>query len=479
MAEAQTLKSLFGDIFEDNKGDIQYHPFEPREFTPSVDPRYVFELADVRVLLMWSSQRTAYARNLMITGPSGSGKTQLVFQWAARTGRELFRYSCNERTDFSELLGTMIITDTGATAFQDGPLTLAMKRGGIFLLDEVNAARPGALIGLNGVLDGSESLMVPGSGELVRRHPDFRVAVSGNSMNRDDTASSFRGTQTMNAAFLDRFMAIEKTYLPQLVEAKALQTYLGDSLAAMGHGDEKVIPQGFVVKLVEFANEVREQFVKGEVEATISTRGLFAMNEIVAMQWPHLCRTGAEGVLQCAELAWFNKMAPSTRLGLRKAFEARSIGKELLQLKAQTSPTSASSSTGARKTRKARMFVNRDRLNTGDAAFWGYFVDGNDQAKDEFFNGMLTGVKTGLRFTGVRSGATYFSTDQEVKAKVRKGYFFVAEADLDVTMLQQTYDGLVQELSIRSNSDLPVHEMAWKELLQNQLVLATAFPLPA
>ncbi len=382
-----TLKSLFGDIFEGKVGDQIFVPRSPTEFTPTVDPDYVFELDDIKLLLMWDSQRVKFNKNVMITGPTGSGKTQLIFQFAARTGREVFRYSCHERTDFAELVGTLVIKSDGSTEFQAGPLMMAMKRGAIFLLDEVNAARPGTLIGMNGVLDGAESVTLPGASELVRRHPEFRVAMTGNSMSRDDTASAFRGTQSMNVAFMDRTFGIEKSYLQPLVEAKALQAYLEKTVAdPMLNPNGTKVPVGFTMKLVTFAGDVRQQFNRGECDITISTRGLYAFLEMLAMRWSKLEGSAAQDQLGfCAKAALLVKAPEPMRTALQKAFVATVASSVLFgaQVAQAVQPQTTVSAT------TVKFLLNPDRHRSGNMAFWGYERTLSGVGKT--FYGMATG----------------------------------------------------------------------------------------
>lgn len=335
-----TLGALFGDIFEGDAGMTPFMVRKRREFTPEVNPDYLFELDEVRLMLMWDSPRVVYNRNLMLTGSTGTGKTDLAFQFAARTGREIFRYSCHERTDFADLLGSLCINKDGSTGFQDGPLAMAMKRGAVFLLDEINAARPGALIGMNGVLDGAPSIMMP-DGSVLTRHPDFRVAMTGNAVNRDDTARAFRGTQSMNEAFLDRSFKIEKDYLPELRETKLLHDYLG-RMTADPYLNPKQLPvpvgaDGLAVALVKFANSIRDQFKAGTCDSTVSTRGLLSFCEMLAMRWSRLDEPEAamKDLHLCANSTLLGKATGVARLVMSKLFTDGVVEKVKFELPPQ------------------------------------------------------------------------------------------------------------------------------------------------
>lgn len=388
-----SLKSLFGDIFPASVGDTPFSVRPAMEFTPQVRDNYVFELDDIRLLLMWDSPRVSYNKNLLLTGPKGCGKSELVFQFAARTGREVLRYSCHERTEFADLLGGMSILPDGSTAFQDGPLTLAMRRGSIFMLDEVNAARPGTLIGLNGVLDGAESITLP-SGEVVKRHPEFRVAVTGNSLVRDESASAFRGTGAMNSAFLDRFFVIEKDYLPEHLESKLIITYLGAKLGdPMLNPNGIPVPADLPVQIVKFANSVREQFKKGQSEVSISTRGLLSFAEMIALRWTHVCNAPEDEVKFVASKTILGPVSGVLRATLLRLLVTEVIDGKRWHTALATHGGKAPENRAAPVTGnavKVTLHVNPNRQGSGNVTVWGY-IEGKTSHTP--FSGSLTGQK--------------------------------------------------------------------------------------
>lgn len=77
---------------------------------------------------------------LLIKGPTGCGKTRFVSYMAAKLGLPLYTVACHDDLTAADLVGRHLIGD-GATYWSDGPLTRAVREGGICYLDEVVEAR--------------------------------------------------------------------------------------------------------------------------------------------------------------------------------------------------------------------------------------------------------------------------------------------------------------------------------------------------
>ena len=73
---------------------------------------------------------------LLIKGPTGCGKTRFVSHMAARLKLPLYTVACHDDLTAADLVGRHLISDKG-TYWSDGPLTRAVREGGICYLDEV------------------------------------------------------------------------------------------------------------------------------------------------------------------------------------------------------------------------------------------------------------------------------------------------------------------------------------------------------
>jgi nitric oxide reductase NorQ protein len=96
----------------------------------------------------------AFRRGLpvMLKGPTGCGKTRLVEYMAHRLCIPLFTVSCHEDMTASDLLGRYVLAGN-ETIWVDGPLTRAVKEGGICYLDEVVEARQDATVAIHSLAD--------------------------------------------------------------------------------------------------------------------------------------------------------------------------------------------------------------------------------------------------------------------------------------------------------------------------------------
>ena len=148
---------------------------------------------------------------IMLKGPTGCGKTRLVEHMAARLGRPLFTVSCHEDMTASDLLGRYVLTG-GDTEWIDGPLTTAVRQGGICYLDEIVEARQDATVAIHSLTDHRRQLTLERlGGRTITAADGFTLVVSYNpgyqSVLKD-----------LKASTRQRMVAIELDYPPTEVE---------------------------------------------------------------------------------------------------------------------------------------------------------------------------------------------------------------------------------------------------------------------
>jgi nitric oxide reductase NorQ protein len=116
---------------------------------------------------------------LILKGPTGCGKTRFVEYIAHTLGVPLITVSCHEDLTASDLLGRFLFRDN-ETVWQDGPLTLAVRYGGICYLDEIVEARKDTTVVIHSLTDHRRTLYIDKTGELIHAHPDFMMVLSYN-----------------------------------------------------------------------------------------------------------------------------------------------------------------------------------------------------------------------------------------------------------------------------------------------------------
>ncbi|MCE9662039.1 CbbQ/NirQ/NorQ/GpvN family protein [Halomonas sp. M5N1S17] len=116
---------------------------------------------------------------LLLKGPTGCGKTRFVSHMAAKMGRPLFTVSCHDDLTAADLTGRYLLQG-GETRWVDGPLTRAVREGGICYLDEVVEARKDVTVVLHPLTDDRRMLPLERTGELLEAPKDFMLVVSYN-----------------------------------------------------------------------------------------------------------------------------------------------------------------------------------------------------------------------------------------------------------------------------------------------------------
>lgn len=156
----------------------------------------------------------AYAHRmpLILKGPTGCGKTRFVEAMAWRLGRPLVTLACNEDMTASDLVGRYLL-DAAGSAWHDGPLTLAVRHGGICYLDEVVEARQDTTVVIHPLTDARRILPLDKKGEIVHAHPDFQLVVSYNPGYQSSA-------KDMKPSTRQRFAALEFDYPQAAVEAE-------------------------------------------------------------------------------------------------------------------------------------------------------------------------------------------------------------------------------------------------------------------
>ncbi len=148
----------------------------------------------------------AARRNIFLPGPTGCGKTHLARQLANALGLPFGSVSCSGGMSEGQLTGRLLPTgDSGRFEYVISEFVKCYEGGGVFLLDEVDAADENVLLAINSAL-ANGFMNVPNRPEQPRaeRHPDFICIAAANTWGTG-ADRKYVGRNRLDGATLDRF----------------------------------------------------------------------------------------------------------------------------------------------------------------------------------------------------------------------------------------------------------------------------------
>ena len=173
------------------------HQYQIEEYIIKEEPFYVPCSDEVEIFEAAYRQRVP----VLLKGPTGTGKTRFVEYMAWKLGQPLtvvkdqsttasngsncngavplVTVACHEDLTASDLVGRYLL-DANGTRWIDGPLTRAVKAGGICYLDEIVEARKDTTVIIHPLTDHRRLLTIDKLGEVVEAAESFLLVVSYN-----------------------------------------------------------------------------------------------------------------------------------------------------------------------------------------------------------------------------------------------------------------------------------------------------------
>lgn len=194
----------------------------------------------------------------MLVGPAGSGKTSAAHAAANALGLSFYCMSVGPQTSKSDFKG---YRDANGL-YHRTPLREAYEGGGVFLIDEIDAALPGTLTEMNAAL--ANQFYTFGDGVRVDRHPDFIPVAAANTFGTG-ADRQYVGRNQLDAATLDRFFSLEwgydEAFEAALVGIKRARTY-------QTPGDSDMCP----TEWYEYVVSVRAAIATAKIRHVVSPR---------------------------------------------------------------------------------------------------------------------------------------------------------------------------------------------------------------
>jgi cobaltochelatase CobS len=236
---------------------------EPTEFTPAIDPSYVFPPDELLVLLMGFASKD----RILLVGDTGTGKTSIIEQICARLNYSVVKISFDGCITRNDLVGEWIVKGK-EMVFQYGVLPLAFRMPGcVIILDEWDTISEETSFVIQRPLqkeDGKLFLTETG-GELIPLHDDNLIVATANTAGQgDDTGLYSQGTRIQNYSQINRFgLTIRMKYLePEKEKQMLIQKFSPDL--------EDSEADAFILAI----NKVRDGYSNGQISVPLSPRDL-------------------------------------------------------------------------------------------------------------------------------------------------------------------------------------------------------------
>ncbi len=193
--------------------------------------------------------RAAFEARLpvLLKGPTGCGKTRFIEAMAHElypdAAAALTTIACHEDLTATDLVGRYLLLGD-ESRWTDGPLTRAVRSGGLCYLDEVVEARKDTTVLIHALTDHRRVLPIEKTGELVHADPGFLLVISYNPGYQSVLKDLKPSTR-------QRFVSLEFDYPPEPQEAaiiaheSGIDDALAERLAVIGARVRNLREHGF------------------------------------------------------------------------------------------------------------------------------------------------------------------------------------------------------------------------------------------
>lgn len=196
----------------------------------------------------------------LLIGPAGSGKSHGAKQISKALETRFTALSLTAGMSEAHMLGWLVPGEHGKVVFLTAEFVEFYENGGLFCLDELDAADPNVLLVINAAVANGE-LHIPHrvANPLAKRHDDFRLIACANTYGHGANRE-YQGRNALDAATLDRFIA-----------GRVYVDYEPDKEALLPEMNPKVHDWGL---------KLRDKIAKRDLRRQISTRQLLDFSKL-------------------------------------------------------------------------------------------------------------------------------------------------------------------------------------------------------
>lgn len=153
---------------------------------------------------IYNASRADLPRNIYLYGGAGTGKSTLAADFADAINRPFYALTLGYDTTKSDILGYKTISGE----YVSTPIIDAFERGGVLLLDELDACGGQALLYINNILSTRVGAAIETPRGKATRHPEFICIATGNTIGTGAT-NKFCGRSALDDSTRRRFAFLE------------------------------------------------------------------------------------------------------------------------------------------------------------------------------------------------------------------------------------------------------------------------------
>lgn len=229
IGEADTVKEVLEQVF--NKKLDRTEIYGRTKFnceTFSAQFKHIHFSPEFQRLFVQLTSALKYKEPVLLCGQTGSGKTTACQLYADMTEQDLITYNCHQNTESADFVGGVRpcrVEDSNNMSFTwlDGPLVEAMKRGAVFLMDEISLADDAVLERINSVLEPDRSItLTEKNGDEIYAADSFRFVATmnpGGDYGKKELSTALRNRFTEiychNTTHIDQIRLIIQGCLPR------------------------------------------------------------------------------------------------------------------------------------------------------------------------------------------------------------------------------------------------------------------------